>query len=296
MILVVGATGLLGTEICGRLRARQLQVRALVRRGSTREDPVRRLGAEICYGDLRQPQSLDEACRGCAGVITTANSMLSRRPGDSFETVDHRGSLDLLRAAERAGAGRFVYTSLSPVLPSNNDFVRSKRDVERAVRASSLSWTILQPSAFMEIHAGEVAGWDFVRGRARLLGSGRATLSFISMHDVAAFAVSAVDGPHGACRNLHVTGPEPLTGLDAVAIAERVTGRKFSVQRLPTTAIKVLRLALKPVNPRFSALFAMGLGMQLDDRADMEPLWKEFDVRPTTFEAYVRSKVATGGS
>jgi uncharacterized protein YbjT (DUF2867 family) len=288
MVLVVGATGLLGTEICKRLRVGGLPTRAFVRPGSRREAVVRSLGADVVYGDLKDRQSVDEACRGCSTVITTANSMMARQHGDSFETVDRDGSLLLLRAAEQARVRHFVYTSLSPVLPSNNPFVRYKREVEAAVRASAVTWTILQPSAFMEVHTGAVAGWDFLRGRARLMGSGRAEASYISVTDVAAFAVAAIESRRAANRVLHITGPEPLTGFDAVAVAERVTGQTFSVQRLPTPALRIARFAVMPFNTRLAALFAMALGMQANDRVAMEPLLAEFAIRPTTFAEYVR--------
>jgi len=106
---------------------------------------------------------------------------------------------------------------------------------------------------------------------------------------VSRFAVAALTHPAAASRCLHITGPQSLTGVEAVAIAERVTGKRFSVQRLPVPILRVLRLALMPFNPRLASLFAMGEGMQVDDLVAMEPLWREFDVQPTTFEAYVRS-------
>jgi uncharacterized protein YbjT (DUF2867 family) len=270
VILVVGATGLLGGEICKRLQAQGVPTRAFVRRGSPREDLVRSLGVEVVHGDLKDRDSVDVACRGCAGV-------------------DRDGSLTLLRAAERAGAAHFVFTSVSPTLPSNNPFVSYKREVEAAVRASSLTWTILQPSAYMEIHTGAVAGWDFARGRARLMGSGRAQASYVSVADVATFAVTSVAHPAAVNRTLHITGPQPLTGLEAVAIAERITGKTFTVQRLPTPALSLLRLCCRPFSATMSSLFAMGLGMQLDERGAIEALLTEFAIRPTTFEEYVRS-------
>jgi uncharacterized protein YbjT (DUF2867 family) len=259
-----------------------------VREGSPRESLLRTGGVEIVHGDLKDRRSLDLACHGVSVVITTANSMLSTRRGDSFKTVDRDGSLALLRAAQTAGARHFIFTSVSPRLPANNAFVQYKREVEDAVRASALKWTILQPSAFMEVHAGAVAGWDFAAGRARLMGSGRAPIGYISTVDVAAFAVAAVDNASAADRALHITGPEPLTGLGAVAVAERVTGRPFKVQRLPTGALRLLRVALRPVNPTLSALMALGIGMQQGDGVTMEPLLREFAVQPTTFEQYVR--------
>jgi uncharacterized protein YbjT (DUF2867 family) len=172
MILVVGATGLLGFEICRRVQDRCYAGRALVREGSPKAAGLRELGLDIVYGDLKHESSLESACVDVTTVITTANAISSRRAGDSLQSVDRDGSLALLRAAKLAHVRHFMYTSLSPSLPANNTFVRYKREVENAVRSSGLLWTILQPSAFMEIHAGAAGGWNFVNGRARVMGSG----------------------------------------------------------------------------------------------------------------------------
>ena len=138
---------------------------------------------------------------------------------------------------------------MTPNLPSDNPFVCYKRVVESAVRSSGLTWTILQPGAFMETQAGPFAGWDLHKGKARILGSGRVPISHIAIADVAAFAIASIDHPKGGNRMLHLNGPEPLTGSDAVAIAERVTGQTFKVQRMPIAALKVLRVLLKPLIP-----------------------------------------------
>ena len=93
MILVVGATGLLGSEICRRLRGAGHPVRALVRANSAcdRISAVQSAGAALTIGDLKNPASLSQACEGVSAVITTASSTLSRQDGDSIETVDRQG-------------------------------------------------------------------------------------------------------------------------------------------------------------------------------------------------------------
>src|ERR1700685_3069435 len=98
MILVVGATGVLGQEICHRLRARGLVVRALVRRtaDSSRLDALRGLQVDLCWGDLKDAGILREACDGAEVVISTASSTLSHQSGDSIETVDRQGQLSLI--------------------------------------------------------------------------------------------------------------------------------------------------------------------------------------------------------
>jgi len=96
MNLVVGASGMLGTEICRKLAEEGKQVRALVR-GSTdpaKRDKLKTVGANLAYGDLKDPSTLETACLGVSAVISTASSTFSRQAGDTIETVDltYKGS------------------------------------------------------------------------------------------------------------------------------------------------------------------------------------------------------------
>jgi len=212
--------------------------------------------------------------------------------GDSIETVDRRGSLSFVDAAKAAGVGHFIYVSLSPQLPSNNPFVQYKREVEAAVRSSGMRWTILQPTAFMEIHTGPGGGWDFARGRARIAGSGRTPASYISAADVAAFAVESVSNPYAINRALHIAGPEPLSPLDAVRIAERVTGRSFKVRRVPHGMLRAGAIVVRPFNPGLASLLRLIVALDRGETVDMTPIVRELPIRQVTFEQYVRRTLA----
>ena len=83
MVLLVGATGRLGSRIARELLSKGTGVRALCR-PSSGYAALQRLGAEIVFGDLRDAASLDAACVGIDTVVTTANT--ARRSGD--DTVD----------------------------------------------------------------------------------------------------------------------------------------------------------------------------------------------------------------
>ena len=95
MNLVVGATGLLGGEICRLLAARRKLVRVLVRATSdhNKVSQLESLIVEIVRGDLKDRSSLDAACQGVSAVISTASSTLSRQEGDSIQTVDLEGTV-----------------------------------------------------------------------------------------------------------------------------------------------------------------------------------------------------------
>src|SRR5262245_6377111 len=109
MILVAGATGLVGGMIAhGLLKGSQV-VRILVRPGSNYQSLVA-AGAQPILGDLRDPSSLVPACAGVGTVITTASA--GQRGGDDTpETVDLEGNRHLIDAGRAAGARQFVFIS-----------------------------------------------------------------------------------------------------------------------------------------------------------------------------------------
>jgi uncharacterized protein YbjT (DUF2867 family) len=79
MVLVVGATGLVGSEVCEKLARRGEKVRALVRGTSSKERiaALQSSGVELCVADLKDPDSIAAACRGVNAVISTASSTQS---------------------------------------------------------------------------------------------------------------------------------------------------------------------------------------------------------------------------
>ena len=114
MILVVGSTGLVGNEICTQLAEQKIPFRALVRKDSATEkvNHLKSLGAEIVVGDLKEPTSLAAACAGIDKIISTVSCTFTMREGDSIETVDRQGQLNLVEAAKNAQVNRFVFISL----------------------------------------------------------------------------------------------------------------------------------------------------------------------------------------
>ena len=104
--LVVGATGLLGLEVCKRLGESVEPVRCLVRptADGSKRAALEALGVELVEGDLKDPASLARACAGVQAVISTASSTFSRQEGDSIASVDDQGQLALVEAARLAGS------------------------------------------------------------------------------------------------------------------------------------------------------------------------------------------------
>jgi NADH dehydrogenase len=256
MVLIVGATGMLGSEICRRLAARGDPVRALVRRTSNPERValLKQLGVELIHGDLKDSSSLREACRGVDTIVSTASSTIARQEGDSIQTVDRQGQLELIEAAEAAGVQRFVLVSF-PGFDIPFPLQDAKRAVEDRLRRSRMVQVILQPTCFMEVWLSPMLGFDLANARAQVLGDGKNAVSWISFLDVAAFATAAVHAPDTASGTFRLGGPEALSPLDVVRQGEQLLGKPMAVQHVPEVALRAqLDSATDPLQQSMAGL------------------------------------------
>ncbi len=271
MILIVGSTGLLGSEICRQLAEQHTPFRAMVRSDSAPEKvaTLRALGAEIVVGDLKYPASLAAACRGVEKVISTASCTFSIREGDSIETVDHQGQLHLVEAAKNAGVKQFIFTSFRD--DQTSPLVAAKQAVESALADSGMTWTSLQANYFMEIWLSPALGFNYPAGQARIYGSGDNLLSWVSYKDVARFAVAALDVPFAENKSVPIGGPAALSPQQVVEIFEKATGQAFVVEYVPKEALQQQKDgATNPLEASFAALmlkYAAGDSMDMSETA-----------------------------
>jgi uncharacterized protein YbjT (DUF2867 family) len=290
MILVVGATGMLGSEICLRLAKRGETVRALVRKTSAveRTELLREAGVELVVGDLKDPSSLTCACQGVDSIISTASSTFSRQEGDSIETVDGAGQLNLVEAAAAAGVPRFVFVSFRRPKGVSFPLGDAKAQVENAIKA--FNFTIIQASYFMQSWLTPLLGFDYVTGTARVYGSGNNPASWVSVKDVAEICAMTLNNPSAARRTIEFGGPEALTPLEVIAKFEELTGKSFKVEHVPEAAVLAqFEAASDSMEKTFAALM---LGYMLGDAIEMKSVQQEFGIRLTSVDEYAREAVA----
>jgi uncharacterized protein YbjT (DUF2867 family) len=287
MILVVGATGLLGSRICERLRAEGKPVRALVRRTSNPDkvNALRSLGCELTTGDLKDPPQIQAACQGISALISTASSTLSRQPGDSIESVDLQGQLALANAARRAGVRRLVYVSFRDDPTVQYPLTQAKRSVERAIE--DLDFTSIQASWFMEVWLSPALGFDYVHGKARIYGDGSKPISWISYRDVAEFCVAPVLRPVASRSVLAVGGPEALSPREVVSIFEQESGRRFEVETIPEPKLREQLDSAK--NSLEKSFIGLMLQYAHGDAINMHGLLESIPFRLTSVREYARS-------
>ncbi|MGH2918755.1 MAG: NAD(P)H-binding protein [Solirubrobacteraceae bacterium] len=243
MLLLTGATGLVGSALLQRLTAAGQPVRCLVR------DP-RRLGSDrvrvqIALGDLADPPSFRNALRGVRTVVHLAASIRDQ-PAGSIEELNGIATWRMVEAAERVGVEHFVYfSSLGAESHNRTRFLRAKALAERAVEGSSMRHTIFAPSL---VYAPGDAFMTLMERIAMLMpimpisGRGEALYEPIWAEDVADCVVaalglapgrSAVDGR----ERYELAGPQTLSHQQIVELLLRAAGRARPTFNVPTPIV-----------------------------------------------------------
>jgi uncharacterized protein YbjT (DUF2867 family) len=286
MNLVVGATGLLGGEICSRLAREGKSVRGLVRTSSNPErlKALRDAAVELVTGDLTDRASLDAACRGIHTVYSTATAIQSQQEGNTLERVDREGQANLVDAAQAAGVRRFVFISFRGTDDFDFPLQAAKRATAERLKKSGIPWTIIEASVFMEIWLGPHLGFEPSKGKARIFCSGDKKISWVSYRDVATLAIAAAESPDAENRTIEVGGPEALSHREVIRIFEERAGRKFEIECVPEEALEAMKANAKnPVEETFAGLMLfVGRG----DEIDMRPTLARYPVRMTTVREY----------
>ncbi len=282
MVLVVGATGSVGGEVCRRLTAAGKDARGLVRRTSdaAKIAGLRKLGVQLIEGDLKDRRTLDTACAGADAVISTASATISRQTGDTLRSVDLDGQINLVDAAKAAAVKHFIFVSAHLDPKVQFPLQEAKAAVERHIRESGMTWTILQPTMFMEVWLSPAVGFDVLNRRVVVQGSGQGKLSFISYKDVAAFAVAALDNPHARNTTLVLGGPEALSPMQVILMLEGLSGEKINVQHVPEDVLRQ-QLATAP-EPMAKTFAGLGLLAAQGDVIDMSAIQRDFPEVPLT--------------
>jgi NADH dehydrogenase len=293
MNLIIGATGMLGREICRLLIDRGQNVKALIRTTSDKNKIayLKKLGVELVKGDLLDSNSLSKALKGVDYVISTASSMpFSYVPGENdIEKVDHKGLINLVRCAEKAEVKQFVYTSFSGKINVEFPLSKAKRKVEDELKKSNMVYTILRPSYFMEVWMSPAVGFDLENQTVQVYGTGTNPVSYISYLDLARIAVETLKNPDTKNKVLELGGPEKLSQLDVVNIFKNVSQTNITVNHVPETAlITNLTNAEDPMEKSFAGLM---LALAHGDAIEMKEMKKIFPFKMRTVREFAESLV-----
>jgi uncharacterized protein YbjT (DUF2867 family) len=238
VILLTGATGVVGGALLPLLLESGHEVRALVR--EPRRLGRHRVNVQLALVDLADPHGLRHAVRGCDTVIHLA-AAIRDQPPRRVEEINGLGTFRLLRAAERAGAERFLFFSaLGATRFQRTRFFRSKALAEDAVLGSRLSGTVFAPSIVYD----PSDPWVTLMRRLALLpvlpvsGSGNAIYQPIWALDVARCALAWVKGKGEKRDRYELAGPQVLSYNEMAREIADAAGRRRPLVHVPLPLVR----------------------------------------------------------
>lgn len=257
-VLVIGATGDVGSEAAKIAVAKGHRVRALVRNTSNRN----RLGeaknrVEFAHGDMLDKASLARALTGIEGVIISIRlTPGEKKLGRSYKDVEETGIKNIVEAARQKGVKKIIHVSAAGVGPHCvSDMYQAKHQAEETIRNSGLDYTIFKPSGMFKdfqffhiptvIKLGETSKWP--------TGPIDFHMNPLSHIDLAQCMVDALTNPKASNKTLEIGGPDCITQGDLLNMIAREAGIKATYTEGVSKEQLIARIKENPQQAFFTA-------------------------------------------
>jgi len=227
-VLVTGATGTVSTALLAELKGKPgIRPRALVHNAGKAAALVEE-GFEVAVGDLEEPETLDAAFEG-------VDILWLLTPASALEPSLGSNAVNAARKAKVKHIVRNSAIKAAHDAPNRNG--RLHAQVEDAVKASGIPWTILRPHYYMQnllSSAGSVASDGIL-----YMNMGGAPVGMIDARDVGVLAARVIEDPSShAAKIYNPTGPESSTMQDAAETLGLVLGKPVQYVALPQDAAR----------------------------------------------------------
>lgn len=233
MLLVTGATGLVGSAVVKQLHACGYPVRVTLRETSHYQDITEYI-QEYKYADLLEPAQLAAACHGCDTIIHCAVALPSE--GRLFET-NVTGTKNLIEAAKKGGATRFIFvSSIAAIRDPDTPYGKSKADGEALVKASGLQWTIIRPPYILGRKSRTFnKTLRLLRSRLPLPypGTGKNLVQPIYVGDVAATILACLENAKTIGKAYTIAGPDRISVNTYLDLLSQELGVKARIVHVP---------------------------------------------------------------
>lgn len=212
LVLVIGGTGTVGSQVIRRLAEEGVDVRVLTRSEARAGDlPA---GTDVAIGDLSDPDTLGSAFEGADAVF-----LVTPLHPDETELGIHA-----VEAARIAAVPRIVHMTVHRCEEARHiPHFGSKLPIVHEIEKSGMGFTILEPNSFFQNDL-------YLREPILTMGLypaplGSAGVSRVDVRDIADAAVRALTGTGFEGERYPIVGPEPMTGPEVTATWGRHLGR-----------------------------------------------------------------------
>lgn len=295
LLLITGATGLVGSHVAERARQLNIRTRALVRRGSEKS-LLEQWGVELVPGEMTDAESLQQAVQGVTVIIHCAAKVGDWGPEDEYRAVNVRALENLLSCAENNGTlRRFLHVSSLGVYEGRDHYgtdettppsargldgytltkVEAEQLVLRHVREKKLPAIVLRPGFIYGPRDRTVLPRLLERlktGQVKFFGNGEQLLNNTYVGNLVDAIFLAVDNPAAVGEIFNVTDGALVSKKQFITTAARDAGYKIPSGSVPKGVAKFLtvvcenlyRLLGKKEAPLLSKARYKFLGLNLD--------------------------------
>ncbi|MBZ9707670.1 NmrA family NAD(P)-binding protein [Mesorhizobium sp. ESP7-2] len=243
--LIIGATGLLGSEMAKASARNGDSLHVLVRPATSvneaRMRPLMELGATVHVGDLDDYDSLVRAVGKVDRVISSVH-------------VGSASEMTLVRAVRDAGVSRYV-----PSAGFGLDFAAAARgsieplDIKRAVfdavREADLPYIVIYTNGFFSTWVATLG--DLTRfgssplppDEVTLYGEGNVPATFVSEKDIAAVTLRALEDPNAVRSEIRIA-QNKITQSAMIDLWRQVSGRSPRVKQMSADELEALIAAV----------------------------------------------------
>ena len=234
-LLIIGASGKIGSELVSLLNGKETPLRVLVRSESSAQ-LFENTNVEIAQGDLSDEASLQSALTDILTIflLTRDHPQQAKLESDLIELAAGKGVKKIVKSSAYAAG-------LEPPV----GYGIPHAAIEQKLISSGLQWTILRPYMFMQ-NLLELAALIKTRG-VMPLPMGKAKISLIDARDVALVASKVLlEEEHNQCI-YELTGPESLTMSECAETLSTILERSV-VYRAPPYWVAGLMMRLEGVS------------------------------------------------
>ena len=296
-IIIFGGTGYYGRTVVAALVARGQLVR-VVSRNAEGARAVVGSEVEIFEGDVTRPGDINRALQGM-DVIVICLAAMSVKLIRMMQAIERDAVLNIMFEAKKLNISRLIYMSGYEMRASLLDdlkipeFGAIKIEIEAALRASDLNWTILGDAPAFELF------FAFLRGNKMTVpGGGLKAIPTISAEDVGEITAQTALRDDLGGQRIRLTGPQAYNFPEVAALISEITGSAIQHMAIPLTVVNVISALIYPITPfpRYlyqSLLLLNNFPADLADEVprDHQKLLELFDYEPRTLEAEIEGRL-----
>ncbi len=235
-ISILGGTGFVGHALVERLVADGHDVAVISRNRARHLDRQLPPSASIRDCDEYDPAALAHALRGSdvainlVGILNETGGFGRNDSGRGFQRVHVELTRGLIAACVDAGVPRLLQMSALNAGRGRSHYLRTRGEAEELVKASTLDWTILQPSVIFGPGDGLFCRFAALLKLAPVLPLARASAKFapVWIGDVVEAFRRALADANTLRQTYELYGADIVTLGDIV----RMTARQLELRRL----------------------------------------------------------------